>query len=196
MPPTSTPFEAKVVFLGESGVGKTTIISVFAHDEYSEEHAPTIGAHFSLQRMKLGDDEIRLKIWDTAGQERFRALTPMYYRDSHVAVLVFSVDQQESFDGLASWIEALKRDTQSMPALIIVGNKVDLEPVVSAKTCEAFAEENGATYAECSALTKKGIEELFVLIAQNGMKAKSSKVEDEGHVQQITGTKKQKSGCC
>jgi small GTP-binding protein len=188
--------EAKIVFLGDSAVGKTTIISVFAHDEFSEDHSPTVGAHFSLQRMQIGDDEVKLKIWDTAGQERFRALTPMYYRDSDVAVLVFAVDSQDSLTSLTSWIDNLKRDTRTMPALVIVGNKIDLERRVNARECETFAEQNGATYAECSALTKKGIEELFLIIAQKALAGKGTKPAAGTLVQEITGPKKQKSGCC
>jgi small GTP-binding protein len=187
------PCEAKVVFLGDSAVGKTSIISAYAHEEYSEEHSPTVGAHFSLQRLQIGTSEVKLKIWDTAGQERFRALTPMYYRDSQVAVLVFALDSQESLDGLSSWIENLRRDTRLMPEVVVVGNKSDLERRVQG--AEQFADRENAVYVECSAKERKGIDELFTIVAQKALTAQGSGAVDSKMVQEITAPGKKK-GCC
>jgi small GTP-binding protein len=170
----SVPLEAKVVFLGESAVGKTSIISAHSHNDYSDEHLPTVGAHFSMQHITIGSDEIRLKVWDTAGQERFRALTPMYYRDSQVAVVVFSVDDYMSFEKVAEGIENVRKDTRSMPELLVVGNKTDLEREVTSPEGEAFAEKVGAVYVECSAKTRQGISELFVLVAEKALSFTSS----------------------
>ena len=79
-------YEIKVVFLGESGVGKTSIILSFTNDTFSENEVQTIGASYTFKKIIRENDEVKLKIWDTAGQERFRSLAPMYYRDADVAV--------------------------------------------------------------------------------------------------------------
>lgn len=156
--------DIKVVFLGESTVGKTSIISCFSQGDFNPEQTSTIGACFTMKKITLDDKtEIKLKIWDTAGQERFRALTPMYYRDADVAILVYAVDDRDSYEKLQRWIDDLSRDTKIMPPLIIVGNKIDLvdRRKVTSDEAERFAESAGATFLECSAKLKEGIEELF-----------------------------------
>jgi small GTP-binding protein len=185
--------EAKVVFLGDSAVGKTSIITAYSQGECPDEHAPTVGANFSLQRIKIDNEEVKLKIWDTAGQERFRALTPMYYRDSQVAVLVFAVNSNESFQGLSSWLECLKRDTQTMPAIILAGNKVDLDHEASTSRGEELAQQIGAVYVECSAKTRTGIEELFVVVARKALENRGIR-PNTARVQAIMQTKQ--STCC
>jgi small GTP-binding protein len=164
--------EAKVVFLGESTVGKTSIVACFAEEGFEEVQAPTIGACFSLHEIPVGNDTIKLKVWDTAGQEKYRALTPMYYRDAQVAVLVFAVDMIESLTKLEQWILKLRSDTPILPELIIAGNKIDVERTISPQDGQAFADRFEATYCECSAKTEAGIQELFSLAAAKAMKAR------------------------
>jgi small GTP-binding protein len=157
--------EVKVVFLGESTVGKTSIIASYSKFGFPTDTTSTIGASFSLHRVQMASTEVKLKIWDTAGQERFRSLTPMYYRDAHVAVLVFAVDSPESFVRLDTWIEDLRREVNKVPAVIVAGNKIDLPRRIDREQCEAFAQRIGASYCECSAKTRAGIDELFQMAA-------------------------------
>jgi small GTP-binding protein len=157
--------EVKIVFLGESMVGKTSIISSYSKMGFQSDTTSTIGACFSLHRIRLSSAEIKLKIWDTAGQERFRSLTPMYYRDAHVAVLVFAVDSRESFLGLDTWINDLRKEVGQPPAHIVAGNKIDLHRKVDLEQGEAFAQRIGASYCECSAKTRAGVDELFQMAA-------------------------------
>ena len=180
--------DIKVVFLGESTVGKTSIISCFAQGEFNQEQTSTIGACFTMKKIILDDKtEIKLKIWDTAGQERFRALTPMYYRDADVAILVFAVDDKDSFEKLQRWIDDLSRDIKIMPPLIIVGNKIDLfeQRKISSDDAEKFAESVSATFLECSAKSKEGIEEIFTTAGELASKithksnAETSKLAQE-----------------
>jgi small GTP-binding protein len=157
--------EVKIVFLGESSVGKTSIISSFSQTGFIPDMSSTVGASFSMQRVALDSCDVKLKIWDTAGQERFRSLTPMYYRDAQVAILVFSVDSTATFDSLDSWVDDLKQHAAKQPAIIIVGNKIDLERTVEPMQGEAFADTVGASYIECSAKTRAGVDALFQLAA-------------------------------
>jgi small GTP-binding protein len=192
---SSAPLEAKVVFLGESLVGKTSIISAYSHDDFSDDYLPTVGAHFSVHNIVIGSNEVKLKVWDTAGQERFRALTPMYYKDSHIAVVVFAVDDQLSFEKVTEWIETVRKDTIVMPRLVIVGNKIDIERAVTSPEGEALAEKVGAVFVECSAKTRQGISELFVLIAENAIRLGQSITETQQLVEANPEGGKQK-GCC
>ncbi|OHT11688.1 Ras-related protein Rab-5C [Tritrichomonas foetus] len=191
--------DIKLVFLGESTVGKTSIIACFSQGEFAPDQTSTIGACFSMKKVIVDNEEVKLKIWDTAGQERFRALTPMYYRDAQIAILVYSVDATDTFHKLKKWVEDLKRDTKVMPPLIIAGNKIDLERKVSTEAGEKFAESVGAVFMECSAKAKIGIDELFAAAAS--MARRDTRViheESSKLAQEIMGETKpqKKSSCC
>lgn len=197
--------EIKVVFLGESAVGKTSIINRYSQGEFVPDQSSTIGACFTMKKVTLENNtEIKLKIWDTAGQERFRALTPMYYRDAQIAILVFAIDDRNSFEKLPNWIDDLHRDTKVMPPLIIVANKTDLKDKkqVTTEEAEEFAEKSGVSYMECSAKLKVGIDELFVAAAQIAAKFVEKAENDSNRAADsvIAGNESQenssKGGCC
>jgi small GTP-binding protein len=188
--------EAKVVFLGESTVGKTSIVAAYADEGFNEVHSPTIGACFSLQEVRLGNETIKLKVWDTAGQERYRALTPMYYRDAQVAILVYAIDVPDSLAKLKSWIDKLQSDTATMPVMIIVGNKTDLPREVLYTAGEAFALEAGATYCECSAREDNGIKELFALAAEKAMSTRRLRAVQRESSDIVTPLEPGKQSCC
>ncbi|OHS97965.1 Vacuolar protein sorting-associated protein 21 [Tritrichomonas foetus] len=184
--------EVKVVLLGETGVGKTSIIASFSHEQFCEEKAQTIGACYSLQKITRGNSDVKLKIWDTAGQERFRSLAPMYYRDAQIAILVYAVNDPESLPTLKYWADRLS-DLQRQPGIIVVGNKIDLEDrVVDIYEAEEFANSINAYCMECSAKNGNGINELFAQAAdmaigecetkginQNNIQLSLSRINDE-----------------
>jgi small GTP-binding protein len=189
----------KVVFLGDSGVGKTTIISSFSRNDFISTTASTIGAAFSQRTVVVDSDPVTLKIWDTAGQERFRSLTPMYYRDAEVAVLVFAVNDTESFDGLQAWMEDLHRETTHMPSLIVVGNKTDLPRDIEPPQGEAFADQVHGSYIECSAKTKTGIDALFLLAGTQAIEKRAlirGGSDFSQEVIRLEPVKRQKGKCC
>ena len=105
----------KIVLLGETGVGKTSIVNVVHGGEFIPEQTSTIGACFQIHKIKIGDQLVNLHLWDTAGRERFRALTPMYYRDAQCALLVYAINNSESFETIRQWYGGLKNDCQDMP---------------------------------------------------------------------------------
>jgi small GTP-binding protein len=149
----ATP-SAKLVLLGQSTVGKTSIISVAEGGSFQPDQSATIGACFHIKKMKVDDTGIKFHIWDTAGQERFRALAPMYYRDAQFALLVYAIDSRDSFEEIEVWHQALANDCSPMPQVVLVGNKIDL------------VERRQITLEEGRALAKKLNARLFEISAK------------------------------
>ena len=116
----------KLVLLGESTVGKTSIVNVAHRGEFIEDQTSTIGACFQIKKMKVGDATVKLHLWDTAGQERFRSLAPMYYRDAQYALLIYAIDNHDSFDSIETWHSGLVEDCSTVPHIVLIGNKTDL----------------------------------------------------------------------
>jgi small GTP-binding protein len=164
--------DAKIVLLGAASVGKTCIICRAVSNEFDSEMPNTIGACFTAKEMDVAGSVVNLQIWDTAGQERFRTLAPMYYRGSVIAVLVYAVTDQASLDDVKNWADEMKIQTDEMPVLFVVGNKMDLvdERVVKYDQGEGMAKELAAFFTEVSAKTGVGVDELFIRIAEEALK--------------------------
>ena len=156
----------KVVFIGNTAVGKTSIISQFVYGTSSPEHQPTIGIDFLAKSVNDGTKTVRMQIWDTAGQEKFHALIPSYIRNSTVAVMVFDITSQTSFEDVKKWHRTV--DDIANPTLVVVGNKVDLEDEreVTFEQANQYAQSINASYMETSARTPINITELFEMIAK------------------------------
>ena len=116
----------KIVFLGDQGVGKTSIITRFMYDSFDKLYQATIGIDFLSKTMYLEDRTVRLQLWDTAGQERFRSLIPSYIRDSSVAVVVYDITNRASFLNTSKWIEDVRNERGNDVIIVLVGNKTDL----------------------------------------------------------------------
>lgn len=154
----------KVVLLGESGVGKTSIISQLMEQEFNDEQTSTTGATFSTKTMVFDNKGICFEIWDTAGQEKYRALTKMFYKDAGAAILVYDITSQTSFEELKTyWANQVKENAPKKIVLAVAANKSDLidSEQVDEKIGRAFAKEIGAIFKSTSAKNQKGIEELF-----------------------------------
>ena len=156
----------KVVLLGDSGVGKTCIISRYISGTFDENSATTNGASYCSKNVnyeKLGKN-LLLDIWDTAGQEKYKALTKFFYKDAAVCILVYDIARKETFDNLKNfWYSQLKENSGSNVVLGVAGNKCDLYESEEVKESEArqFAEEIGAIFKLTSAQNNTGINELF-----------------------------------
>ncbi|KAH0790800.1 small GTP-binding protein [Histomonas meleagridis] len=155
--------ELKLVLIGNTFVGKTCIVKKAISGVFSEDANPTLGASYVSKVINVGKNEVRLQIWDTAGQERFRGMTPMYFRGAHVAMIVYSICDKESFDGIDSWVESLHENAESDILIFLVGNKDDLEDqrVISSERGQEKATSIGAYFYEVSSKTGNGIEDLF-----------------------------------
>lgn len=156
----------KIVLLGESGVGKTSILAQLMDQEYNDEQTSTTGATFSTKTMNFEkyDKALCFEIWDTAGQEKYRALTKMFYKDAAAAILVYDITRAESFEELKNyWAEQVKDNAPKKIVLAVAANKSDLidSEKVDEKSGRAFAKELGAIFKSTSAKNQNGIEELF-----------------------------------
>lgn len=161
----------KIVFLGEQGVGKTSLITRFMYDTFDDHYQATIGIDFLSKTMYLDDKTIRLQLWDTAGQERFRSLIPSYIRDSHVAIVVYDVTNKKSFEYIDKWVEDVKSERgEENVILCIVGNKNDLvdERQVSTEEGERKAQVlNAKIFMETSTKAGFNVKNLFKKIAKS-----------------------------
>ena len=157
----------KLVFLGDQGVGKTSIITRFMYDTFDKNYQATIGIDFLSKTMYLEDRTVRLQLWDTAGQERFRSLIPSYIRDSSVAVVVYDITNRASFLNTSKWIEDVRNERGSDVIIILVGNKTDLSEKrqVSVEEGEDKANKEGIMFIESSAKAGFNIKALFRKLA-------------------------------
>lgn len=117
----------KVVLIGDSGVGKSNIMSRYLKDEFSIETKTTVGVEFGAKKLELNGMSIKAQIWDTAGQERYKSITNAYYKGAKGALLVFDITRKESFDNVDRWIAELKNNGDADVTIVLIGNKCDLE---------------------------------------------------------------------
>ena len=187
----------KVVLVGESGVGKTSIITQFIDQTFQEDIQSTTGGTFSTKSVVCdGGKVLKFEIWDTAGQEKYRSLTTMFYKDANAAVMVYDVARKESFEELKNyWSGQIRDSSPENIILAIAGKKSDLieHEVVDEGEARDFAKELGAIFVSTSAKNSEGINNLFEEIAKKY--TGSSKItikedfEDEPHEQEQEQTK-------
>jgi len=157
-------FQFKLVLLGESAVGKSSLVLRFVKGQFHEFQESTIGAAFLTQTVVLDDGvTVKFEIWDTAGQERYHSLAPMYYRGAQAAIVVYDITSQDSFQRAKSWVRELQK--QALPNIVIAlaGNKADMaqKRTVDADEGKSYADENGLLFMETSAKTALNVNELF-----------------------------------
>ncbi|PSR95707.1 Ras-related protein RABA1f [Actinidia chinensis var. chinensis] len=153
----------KVVLIGDSGVGKSNLLSRFTRNEFSLESKSTIGVEFATRSIRVDDKVVKAQIWDTAGQERYRAITSAYYRGAVGALLVYDVTRHVTFENVERWLKELHDHTDSNIVIMLVGNKADLRHLraVSTEDATAFAERENIFFMETSALESMNVENAF-----------------------------------
>ncbi|KAN0038535.1 hypothetical protein ACTA71_000714 [Dictyostelium dimigraforme] len=182
----------KVLLIGDSDVGKTSIVKRFSDDTFDEDLLCTIGVEFKMKEVKVDGKKVDLCIWDTAGQEKFRALISSYYRGAHGIILTYDVTKRESFDNLNYWLNEVENfANRSNLVKLLVGNKIDKENrEVTREEGAEFAKKKAMLFIECSAKSKIGIQQAFEELAQKIIeipqntsssqpKQRNVKVEDE-----------------
>jgi small GTP-binding protein len=190
----STEQEAKVVIVGRTTVGKTSIVNCALNGACAWDGTrPTVGVNFVTKRHQVNGTIVALHIWDTAGQERYRAMTPMYFRGAHIGVIVFSVIDRASFEEVPYWHDAITAASSGL-LCVLVGNKTDCteDRVIFPEDGEAAAARIGAQYCEASAKQGTGIEPLFDVIA--GMT--QSILVDHEALETPDPAAGDRSGCC
>ncbi|KAM3141730.1 hypothetical protein pb186bvf_006052 [Paramecium bursaria] len=206
--------EIKVVILGETAVGKSSLLLRFCSDQFKETHESTLGAAFLARTIAVKDQQIKFQIWDTAGQEKYKSLTPLYYKGSYliiilgaqVAILVYDITSRQSFETLKNWVEELNTMGPKKIYKVIVGNKQDLidEEKVQYDEANSYAKQLGVPLKLTSCKENKGIKEMFQSIGEALLNEQDSVVvpppkinpEDKSSKLGNAQTQKKKDGSC
>ena len=205
----------KIAIIGNQHVGKTTILSRYKYETTDDSYAPTVGIDFLTKNVFLEDKTIRLIMWDTAGQERFKSLIPSYLKNANCVILTYDITDKSSFSALGKWLSDVKDNVVEGTFIILCGNKIDLnnKRVIPKEEGEKFAKENNIAFAETSATTGQGIDELFNTILANfcdvpiqnkenkdddldGMGSKTISLKDLKKEDENVELQKKKKNCC
>lgn len=165
MQPIASSF--KIVVVGSSSVGKSSIVQRLVQGTFIEESTTTCGADFYTYSCPVNSDEIKLQIWDTAGQERFHSISKSYFRNAVGVILVYDITNLNSFDELTGWLDDLHQLAAANAYILLVGNKIDLEEQrqVGEQLVKEFAERHKLETIETSALSGKNVQEAFTRLA-------------------------------
>ena len=165
------PINCKTILVGDSSVGKTSIIARYL-DKYKEKESPTIGASFANKVENIDGNEIKFEIWDTAGQERFRAINSIFYQDAYICIMVYDITNQNSFQSLGSyWYNAVKEQGNEEIIFHVVGNKIDLfeSEELDKNEVKEYCDSINAEYSFVSASENTYIEDLFKNVGKKFM---------------------------
>nr|AFK44865.1 unknown [Lotus japonicus] len=156
----------KVVLIGDSGVGKSNLLSRFTRNEFCLESKSTIGVEFATRTLEVEGRMVKAQIWDTAGQERYRAITSAYYRGALGALLVYDVTKPTSFENVTRWLKELRDHADANIVIMLIGNKTDLKHLrgVATEDAQSYAEKEGLSFIETSALEATNVDKAFQTI--------------------------------
>lgn len=202
----------KVVLIGDSGVGKSNLLSRFTRNEFNLESKSTIGVEFATRSITVDGRRIKAQIWDTAGQERYRAITSAYYRGAVGALLVYDIAKHLTYENTERWVKELRDHADDNIVVMLVGNKSDLRHLRAVPTDEAkaFSEKNSLSFIETSALDSTNVEAAFThiltaiyrIISQKQMVESLDDTSPTYNAQAITvapttaSNSEKPSGCC
>ena len=162
--------KCQLLIIGDSTVGKTSILSCFANGTFNSNYLATVGLENFTKDEIIDDKPIRIKIWDTAGQERYKSLTKGFFRNAEGVMLVYDVTNSETYENLKFWLQSIKNNISSdmgdLP-IIIIGNKIDLEErEIVKEDAILYAKELGCLYFETSAKTGENINETILFLVK------------------------------
>ena len=198
----------KVLLIGNSSVGKSSLLLRFVDNQWNDLFVPTIGVDFKIRTMEIDNKNVKLQIWDTAGQERFKNITASYYRGAHGIFVVYDISDTESFKNINNWLIEIEKNANKNVYKILVGNKCDLEDkrTVSYQQGKELAETYGMQFIETSAKSNTNVEEAFHLLGREVMKLSLNDKEknfgnkDKNKMKLNKKTEdivfQQKKGCC
>ena len=170
-------FIFKVLLLGNSDVGKSSLILRYVDQVWSDTFVPTIGVDFKVKTLEIENKQIKMQIWDTAGQERFRNVISSYFRGSHGIFLIYDITNRDSFKNLENWLIEIEKNASQNVLKILIGNKNDLvdDREVQVEEGQAFANRNGMKFIETSAKMNTNVNEAFETLAKLMMEFSNEK---------------------
>ena len=198
-------FIFKVLLLGNSNVGKSSLFLRFVDDIWNDTFVPTIGVDFKIKTFNIDSKKIKMQIWDTAGQERFKNIIASYYRGAHGILLLYDVTDKDSFKNLSNWLIEIEKNASKNVLKVLIGNKCDLEDkrVVTFNQGKEFADTYGLKFIETSAKKNLNVNEAFETLGRELMIASADKkVNKTKDTKKISVAKAQdlnvqkKGGCC
>ena len=198
-------FIFKVLLLGNSNVGKSSLFLRFVDDIWNDTFVPTIGVDFKIKTFDIDEKRIKMQIWDTAGQERFKNIIASYYRGAHGILLIYDVTDKDSFKNLSNWLIEIEKNSSKNVLKVLIGNKTDLEEkrVISYNQAKEFADSYGLKYIETSAKKNLNVNEAFETLGRELIIAsEEKKITKQKQNKKITVAKAQdlnvekKNGCC
>eukprot|EP01032_Pedospumella_encystans_P009260 gene9260-10918_t len=199
-------FEVKVCVVGESNTGKTSLSTQYCSGIFPIHSTPTIGSSFLCKRVFANNgQEISLQVWDTAGQERFQSMAHMYYRNCKAAIFVFDITNESSFHSIPKWLRDLRAHSDPDCVYFLAANKSDKTATFDLTKCQATADELGMKLFHTSALTGKGVSEMFESVTEELSEKvhskKKKKADSTGVILKTNesckrGTRRPISGCC
>jgi len=165
--PDAWDFIFKLLIVGDSAVGKTSLLLRFCDATFSDVYISTIGVDFKVKTSRVEGKVIKLQIWDSAGQERFRSITSSYYRNTHGILMVYDITDLRSYENIKNWLDEVHRYAKKDVRTMLVGTKSDManKRAVKEELSKAFAEENAMPFIETSAKANLNVEECFQKIA-------------------------------
>jgi len=198
-----------VVIIGDSGVGKSNLLSRFTRNEFHLDSKSTIGVEFATRSIQHDGKIIKAQIWDTAGQERYRAITSAYYRGAVGALLVYDISKRLTFENVERWLKELRTHADPSIVVMLVGNKCDLKHLQACATedAKAFAEQNNLAFIETSALDATNVDlafetiliEIYRIVTRKTLEAGGGAVASAGGEKIVLGNAAAppaKKGCC
>ena len=198
-------FIFKVLLLGNSNVGKSSLFLRFVDDIWNDTFVPTIGVDFKIKTFEIDSKKIKMQIWDTAGQERFKNIIASYYRGAHGILLLYDVTDKDSFKNLSNWLIEIEKNASKNVLRVLIGNKCDLEEkrVISINQGKEFADTYGLKFIETSAKKNLNVTEAFETLGRELMAASSEKkIVQQKQNKKISVAKAQdldtnkRRGCC
>tara|TARA_Y100000591_G_scaffold331400_1_gene365199 strand:+ start:999 stop:1571 length:573 start_codon:yes stop_codon:yes gene_type:complete len=185
----------KVTVVGDSGVGKTSILNNFVHNDFKHTVDSTIGAAYYSKKINYNNEDFTFQLWDTAGQERYRSLIPMYYRDSHFILCVYDLNNPLSFETIKSyWVHEIRECANLDPIIFTVGNKYDKPTNVDTDMIDDYCNQFDLHNIKVSAKTNQNIKSLFETIIQKALEFEKYKINKVNNLNIQVKSKNRK--CC
>ena len=198
-------FIFKVLLLGNSDVGKSSLLLRFVDSVWNDAFVPTIGVDFKVKTLEINNKKVKMQIWDTAGEERFRTVVSTYFRGAHGILLLYDVTNRDSFKNLENWLIEIEKNSSEKVLKILLGNKCDLndDREIQPDEGRAFADRNGMEFMETSAKMNTNVTEAFETLGKLMIEFNSKgnqaaqKNNDNKNLKAGSGKNlKTKKGCC